>query len=97
MLILLTQSCVALYILNLSLQELCGHYHELADCHAIFDSQMAMNRFLLQRFIRLLFQSLCFLSWFPWYRVTAYKEAAEPRVPNGQVEAITSKVLPRLG
>jgi len=40
-----------------------------------------------------IFQSLCFLSGFPWYMVSAYKEATEPRVPLGKVAAITVKVV----
>ena len=40
-----------------------------------------------------IFQSLCFLSGFPWWRVAANKEATEPRVPLGYVEVITPKVL----
>jgi hypothetical protein len=40
-----------------------------------------------------IFQSLWFLSGFPWYRVAANKEAAEPRTPFGKVEVITSKIL----
>ena len=40
-----------------------------------------------------IFQSLWFLSGFPWSRVSANKEATEPRVPFGKVEVITSKML----
>ena len=40
-----------------------------------------------------IFQSLWFLSGFPWQRVAPNKEATEPRVPLGWVEVITSNVL----
>ena len=40
-----------------------------------------------------IFQSLWFLSGFPWYRVAANKEATELRVPFGKVEVITSEIL----
>jgi hypothetical protein len=42
--------------------------------------------------VHTIFQSLWFLSWFPWLRVAANKEATEPRVPLAQVEVITAKV-----
>jgi len=30
-----------------------------------------------------IFQSLQFLSEFPWYRFDAYKEDTEPKIPSG--------------
>jgi hypothetical protein len=41
----------------------------------------------------MIFQSLCFLSGFPWKRVAANKEATEPRFPLGKVEVLSSKIL----
>ena len=37
------------------------------------------------------FQSLCFLSGFPWLRSVANKEAIEQRFPRNEVEVVTSK------
>ena len=39
-----------------------------------------------------IFQSLQFLSEFPWYMFDAYKEDTEPKIPIGEVEVIISKV-----
>jgi len=40
-----------------------------------------------------IFQSLWFVSGYPWQRVVANKEATEPRVHFGKVEVKTSKIL----
>jgi hypothetical protein len=40
-----------------------------------------------------IFQSLWFISGFPWWRVAANKVATEPRVPFGKVEVNTWKIL----
>ena len=47
---------------------------------SLFQQHMHMQYIYLS--VDPIFQGLWFLSWFPWYRVAANKEAIEPRVPN---------------